>query len=159
MCFRSAVYAGEDASVSFFNSWHNLIVSTVPKEKLLIYNVKDGWGPIVEFLDMDLPDEPFPDINDGITVTLIVVGGYYILVLVIPTLILVCCWKKSSKFRSTVQRIYGATLRVPIMTLRNWKRSRKTSRNISNSAAKNNNNNLSDKNYDYIQYSNIQSTV
>ena len=136
-----------------------MIVSTVPEEKLLIYNVKDGWGPIVEFLDMDLPDEPFPDINDGITITLIVMGGYYILVLVIPAMIFVCCWKKSSKFKSTVQRIFGATLAIPMMTLRNWKRSRKPSRSNSNSAAKNNNNNLSDKNYDYIQYSNIQNNV
>lgn len=38
-----------------------------PKGKFLEFNVKQGWGPLCEFLDMDVPDRPFPRVNDGKT--------------------------------------------------------------------------------------------
>merc|ERR1719220_417989 len=80
----SAVIAGEEEAVSFFNSWQQLVISSVPPDKLTIYNVKQGWGPLANLLEMEAPDEPFPDINDGLTVTLIVLGGYYILEMETP---------------------------------------------------------------------------
>ena len=36
----------------------------IPTEKLLIYNVKEGWGPLCEFLDVEVPGIPFPKVND-----------------------------------------------------------------------------------------------
>ena len=36
----------------------------IPADKLLIYNVKEGWEPLCEFLDVDVPDMPFPKVND-----------------------------------------------------------------------------------------------
>lgn len=36
----------------------------VPKERLLEYNISDGWGPLCEFLGEEVPDEPFPRVND-----------------------------------------------------------------------------------------------
>ncbi|XP_039263609.2 uncharacterized protein LOC120339519 [Styela clava] len=43
---------------------HNLYVeSTCPSSKLLIYNVKDGWGPLCKFLNKKIPDKPFPREN------------------------------------------------------------------------------------------------
>ena len=36
----------------------------IPADKLLIYNVKEGWEPLCEFLDVDVPDIPFPKVND-----------------------------------------------------------------------------------------------
>lgn len=36
----------------------------VPKENLLDYNVKQGWGPLCEFLDLPVPQRPFPFNND-----------------------------------------------------------------------------------------------
>ena len=154
--FRTAVYAGEATAIKFFNDWHNLIVKTVPKEKLVIYNVEEGWEPLAKMLDMEVPDEPFPDINDGKTITLIVMGGYYILVLVIPSIIIFCCWKKSIKFRNSLKRIYGFTLSKPVAILRSFKISHKRPKN-NNTASKNQN--LDDKKFDYIQYSNVNDNV
>ena len=56
-CFisRTAVYAGEEEAVQFFNDWHEMIVASVPAEKLVIYNVKEGWGPLAGMLDMEVP--------------------------------------------------------------------------------------------------------
>lgn len=36
----------------------------VPPEKLLVYEVKEGWGPLCDFLGVPVPDEPFPRLND-----------------------------------------------------------------------------------------------
>ncbi len=39
------------------------VMAYVPKEKLLVYEVKDGWGPLCEFLDLPNPTEEFPHLN------------------------------------------------------------------------------------------------
>jgi Sulfotransferase domain len=36
----------------------------VPENTLLVYDVKSGWGPLCEFLEVEEPDEPFPRTND-----------------------------------------------------------------------------------------------
>jgi sulfotransferase family protein len=36
----------------------------VPNEKLLVYDVKQGWEPLCAFLGVEVPDEPFPYLND-----------------------------------------------------------------------------------------------
>jgi hypothetical protein len=36
----------------------------VPPEKLLVYEVKQGWGPLCDFLGVEVPDKPFPRLND-----------------------------------------------------------------------------------------------
>jgi len=36
----------------------------VPAEKLLVYEVKDGWDPLCDFLGVEAPDKPFPRLND-----------------------------------------------------------------------------------------------
>lgn len=41
----------------------------VPADKLLIYNVKEGWQPLCNFLGVTIPDAtPFPHVNDHETV-------------------------------------------------------------------------------------------
>jgi hypothetical protein len=37
----------------------------VPPERLLIYEVGQGWGPLCAFLGVPEPDEPFPRLNDA----------------------------------------------------------------------------------------------
>ncbi|EJU05218.1 hypothetical protein DACRYDRAFT_113397 [Dacryopinax primogenitus] len=43
------------------NDW---VRSIVPKEKLLEFNVKEGWEPLCKFLEVEVPDVPFPRTND-----------------------------------------------------------------------------------------------
>jgi hypothetical protein len=38
----------------------------VPKDRLLVYDVKAGWGPLCEFLGVEEPEEPFPRTNDAV---------------------------------------------------------------------------------------------
>jgi hypothetical protein len=37
---------------------------TIPKEKLLIYSVDQGWEPLCRFLGVDVPQREFPNVND-----------------------------------------------------------------------------------------------
>jgi hypothetical protein len=37
---------------------------TVPPERLLVWEVTDGWGPLCEFLEVDAPDGPLPHANE-----------------------------------------------------------------------------------------------
>ena len=40
---------------------------TVPADKLLIFEVKEGWEPLCAFLEVPVPDRPFPRLNDSAT--------------------------------------------------------------------------------------------
>ena len=45
---------------------HNAAVQqTVPAERLLVFQVKDGWGPLCAFPGCEVPDTPFPHLNEG----------------------------------------------------------------------------------------------
>ena len=38
----------------------------VPEDKLLVFDVKEGWEPLCKFLDVPVPDgKPFPRVNDS----------------------------------------------------------------------------------------------
>ena len=39
------------------------MIDTVPAEKLLVFQVSQGWEPLCQFLDLPIPDEPFPRAN------------------------------------------------------------------------------------------------
>ena len=46
-----------------YTDWANRVKETVPAEKLLVFNVKQGWKPLCDFLGVPVPDIPFPRIN------------------------------------------------------------------------------------------------
>ena len=59
-----AVDAGEETAVRFFNEWVELVKAEIPAERLLVFEVKQGWGPLCNFLGVPEPEEPFPNMND-----------------------------------------------------------------------------------------------
>lgn len=48
-----------------FERLNERLVQRVPPERLLIYSVSEGWGPLCDFLGVEPPDEPFPRRNDA----------------------------------------------------------------------------------------------
>ena len=43
---------------------HNTyIINTVPKENLLVWNLKEGWEPLCKFLNKPIPSGPIPHDN------------------------------------------------------------------------------------------------
>jgi hypothetical protein len=53
----------KDYMVDYFEKRNADIIASVPAERLLVYQVKEGWGPLCEFLGVPVPDEDFPHIN------------------------------------------------------------------------------------------------
>ncbi len=51
-------------AIDVFESHIDEVRRTVPEEKLLVYEVSQGWEPLCDFLDVEVPDEPFPRLND-----------------------------------------------------------------------------------------------
>ena len=44
---------------------HEEVRNMVPKENRLDFQLKQGWGPLCEFLGKDIPATPFPHINES----------------------------------------------------------------------------------------------
>jgi hypothetical protein len=44
--------------------WNDEVKRTVPAERLLVWNPREGWEPLCVFLEVDVPDEPLPRLND-----------------------------------------------------------------------------------------------
>ncbi len=40
---------------------------TVPEARLLVYDVTEGWGPLCAFLNVPVPEGPFPRLNDRVS--------------------------------------------------------------------------------------------
>ena len=68
-CYLSGMFQvieeGKEASVEFYDQWVKDVIKTVPKERLLIFNVKEGWEPLCKFLDVPIPNQvrAFLDMN------------------------------------------------------------------------------------------------
>jgi hypothetical protein len=53
-------------AIEAFIQWNEKVEERVPSEKLLVYEVKEGWEPLCDFLGVEAPkDEPFPHLNDA----------------------------------------------------------------------------------------------
>jgi hypothetical protein len=44
--------------------WNREVIDTVPAERLLVWDPKEGWEPLCEFLDEPVPEQPLPHVND-----------------------------------------------------------------------------------------------
>ena len=61
-----AIDDGLEESTKFYNQWIEDVKATVPKERLLIFNVKQGWKPLCDFLEVPIPanNQSYPHVND-----------------------------------------------------------------------------------------------
>lgn len=48
--------------------------AAVPADKLLIFVVDQGWGPLCKFLGVPTPSTPFPNVNDRAAIKKIIAG-------------------------------------------------------------------------------------
>jgi len=52
-----------DGLLGAFRGHREAVRRTIPSNQMLEFDVKEGWEPLCEFLDMPIPDEPFPRSN------------------------------------------------------------------------------------------------
>lgn len=48
-----------------FRKHYEHVRKVVPGDRLLEFHPRNGWAPLCEFLGKDVPDEPFPNLNDA----------------------------------------------------------------------------------------------
>lgn len=51
-------------AIEVFERHNERVAAAVPDDRLLVYQVGDGWEPLCEFLGVEVPDAPFPRLND-----------------------------------------------------------------------------------------------
>jgi Sulfotransferase domain len=53
-------------AIEVFERWNEEVKRRVPAERLLVYEVKEGWEPLCGFLGVAVPEgKPFPHLNDA----------------------------------------------------------------------------------------------
>ncbi|MFK7801551.1 MAG: sulfotransferase family protein [Anaerolineae bacterium] len=57
-------FADKPFAIAKFNAHNQAVIDSVPAEKLLVFEVKQGWEPLCQFLDVPVPSTPFPHLND-----------------------------------------------------------------------------------------------
>ena len=59
-----AMKNGVKSAADFYNQWIEDVKASVPEDRLLIHNAKDGWAPLCRFLNVPIPENSYPRIND-----------------------------------------------------------------------------------------------
>ena len=65
-----------DHAISRSSRLHNARVrAAIPAERLLVYEVADGWEPLCDFLGVQVPGEPMPKVNTREQFGVMAAGG------------------------------------------------------------------------------------
>lgn len=56
----------KEGCVKFYENYIKDVKDKAPKDKLLVFNVKEGWEPLCKFLNVPVPKEDFPKVNDRV---------------------------------------------------------------------------------------------
>ncbi|HEX3909305.1 MAG TPA: sulfotransferase [Solirubrobacteraceae bacterium] len=54
----------DDGLAAAMNRWNDEVKATIPAERLLVWNPAEGWEPLCEFLEVEVPEDPLPRLND-----------------------------------------------------------------------------------------------
>ena len=52
-----------EAAISIFERHNQEVIATLPPERLLVFEASQGWQPLCDFLEVPVPDEPYPRTN------------------------------------------------------------------------------------------------
>ena len=60
-------FADRSFAIEAFNRHNEQVRRDVPADRLLVYEVRQGWEPLCAFLGVPVPEgKPFPHVNDAI---------------------------------------------------------------------------------------------
>jgi hypothetical protein len=57
-------FEDKDWVLSMYEEWTASVLAAYPADRVLRFEVKQGWEPLCDFLGVPVPDEPFPNVND-----------------------------------------------------------------------------------------------
>lgn len=87
-----------------YNNHTTSVREKVPPERLLEFNVKDGWFPLCDFLGVPIPNVPFPNVNDSSVFVQLRKAWLLIVYTWIP-LGVVVCWNASCLLRRITKSV------------------------------------------------------
>lgn len=58
-------FEDKEYAISVFERWNQEVKDTVPPDRLLVWEVKQGWERLCNFLGVPVPEAPFPRLNDA----------------------------------------------------------------------------------------------
>ena len=56
-------FADREHALALYKQHNEAVRRTIPPERLLVFEVAQGWEPLCRFLDLPVPEEPFPRVN------------------------------------------------------------------------------------------------
>jgi Sulfotransferase domain len=76
---RTGALAGDTSTdaglAAVMNRWNDEVKETVPAERLLVWDPAEGWEPLCAFLEVEVPSEPLPRLNDTMSFREGIIGG------------------------------------------------------------------------------------
>jgi hypothetical protein len=70
----SGRFTDRDHAVKVFNAHVQEVRRVCPPDRLLVFDVADGWEPLCAFLGVPVPTKPFPHLNDAKVIQRVVAG-------------------------------------------------------------------------------------
>ncbi len=55
----------KDKVIAAYLAHNEAVKAAFGPERLLVFEAKEGWGPLCEFLDVPVPDAPYPNVNSS----------------------------------------------------------------------------------------------
>ena len=114
-CMGDAVFDGKLRDkghvIKRYNEWNEEVVNYVPRDRLLLFDVKKGWEPLCEFLEIDeIPDVPFPHSNEREILTKTMKHMRLMAKIADASLIIIVCgtlfyYYRDSKFMESVRNV------------------------------------------------------
>ena len=81
-------FGNRERAIAIYEAHLAEVRRTVPPERLLVFDVQEGWRPLCEFLGQPVPaNEPFPHLNDRAFFRRVIVG-LRVAAWLVPTLLL-----------------------------------------------------------------------
>jgi len=59
-------FADQDTAIKIFEEHNARVRRAIPAERLLVFEVAEGWEPLCSFLEVPVPETPFPRLNDTV---------------------------------------------------------------------------------------------
>lgn len=65
----------DSAFAASMHRWNERVKSEVPADRLLVWEPREGWEPLCDFLEVGVPSDPLPNVNDTRAFKDGVIGG------------------------------------------------------------------------------------
>jgi hypothetical protein len=64
---REELFRGQtmdkSSAINIYKEHNKNVIATIPSDRILVFKIADGWEPLCDFLEVEIPREPFPHNN------------------------------------------------------------------------------------------------